>query len=106
MTSSGRELEYSWTANKKKGDNVSTVTPSTQSGCDGDVDGNVHGDVEHAIEKLKPFLRYGVQGWQIKRTSKSSWKPIGKESMLVYVNKKLGMSTYDMSVLSSKLLVM
>jgi len=104
MTSSGRELDYSWTAaDKSKGESEGQCTDkSTDKSTD---DAYTYTDTD--VDKLKPFLRYGVQGWQIKRTAKSSWKPIGKESVIVYINKKLGnmSSMYDINALTSRLLV-
>jgi DNA mismatch repair protein MutS len=80
MTSDGRKLDFKWQT-KQHIENDTTTIDNT---CTQDM-----------INKIRPFLRYGAMGWQIKRTKKSEWRPISRESLLAFVEKKIGKDAFD-----------
>ena len=95
-TSKGRQLQYEWNSDKlsdgKSDADGSSLGVGMSLDCVGDVDDDVVLNGEQ-IAILKQFVRYGIAGWQIKKTSRSKWIPILHDSLCAFIHKKINTST-------------
>ena len=76
-TSRGRELVYEYNANHDHDHDDSSVEMRDLG------ESSVH------VHHLKQYIRYGISGWQMKRTVRSKWTPITQENAVSYIKQKL-----------------